>query len=286
MPLTKVKDLLAFAEEHKFGVPAINVFDYNSIKYAVMAAEEARMPLIIQYYPGFCVHAPLKDIRDIAVAMAARASVPIAVHLDHSKEFETAVSGLGAGFPSIMVDGSSLPYEENAALTKSVARCAHAMCVDVEAELGHVGTGKNLEDITNTDFFTDPKQAVEFTLRTQVDSLAIAVGNAHGDYIRTPELDFDRIAKLRKVLNIPLVMHGGSGIPVDQLQKAVQCGMSKFNIATEYQQIFFASMEKYFGENPGSGAYFKALREIERPCINFVKEKIAILNPNHYQLSF
>ena len=248
MSLVKVKDLLAHAQEHGYGVPAINVFDYNSIKFAAMAAEEAKMPLIIQYFPGFDVHAPLIDIRNIAVAFARRATVPIAVHLDHSKNFEIAVSGLGARFPSVMVDGSALPYEENVALTLEVARCAHAMGVDVEAELGHVGVGMNLEDMTNTDHFTDPDQAVDFVKRTGADSLAIAVGNAHGNYIRTPELDFDRICKLREVLDIPLVMHGGSDIPDDQLARAVRCGMSKFNIATEYQRAFYNNMKDFFAD--------------------------------------
>lgn len=284
MSLVKVKDLLAHAQEHGYGVPAINVFDYNSIKFAAMAAEEAKMPLIIQYFPGFDVHAPLIDIRNIAVAFARRATVPIAVHLDHSKNFEIAVSGLGARFPSVMVDGSALPYEENVALTLEVARCAHAMGVDVEAELGHVGVGMNLEDMTNTDHFTDPDQAVDFVKRTGADSLAIAVGNAHGNYIRTPELDFDRICKLREVLDIPLVMHGGSDIPDDQLARAVRCGMSKFNIATEYQRAFYNNMKDFFADESNSGAYFKALRALERPCIDFVKSKIDILNPDHYRL--
>ena len=284
MSLVKVKDLLAHAQEHGYGVPAINVFDYNSIKFAAMAAEEAKMPLIIQYFPGFDVHAPLIDIRNIAVAFARRATVPIAVHLDHSKNFEIAVSGLGARFPSVMVDGSALPYEENVALTLEVARCAHAMGVDVEAELGHVGVGMNLEDMTNTDHFTDPDQAVDLVKRTGADSLAIAVGNAHGNYIRTPELDFDRICKLREVLDIPLVMHGGSDIPDDQLARAVRCGMSKFNIATEYQRAFYNNMKDFFADESNSGAYFKALRALERPCIDFVKSKIDILNPDHYQL--
>ena len=142
----------------------------------------------------------------------------------------------------------------------------------------------NLEDMTNTDHFTNPDQAVDFVSRTGVDSLAIAVGNAHGNYIRTPELDFDRICKLREVLNIPLVMHGGSDIPNDQLARAVRCGMSKFNIATEYQRAFYNNMKEFFADESNSGAYFKALRAIERPCIDFVKSKIDILNPDHYQL--
>ena len=113
MALAKVKDILKHAEENGYGVPAINVFDYNSIKFAIMAAEEARMPLIIQYYPGFAEHAPLSDITNMAIQMAQRAAVPIAVHQDHSKTFEIAVSGLAAGFPSVMIDGSGLPFEEN-----------------------------------------------------------------------------------------------------------------------------------------------------------------------------
>ena len=249
-----------------------------------MAAEEARMPLITQYFPGFDVHAPLADIRDIAVAFARRAAVPIAVHLDHSRSFEIAVSGLGAGFPSVMVDGSALPYEENVSLTAEVARCAHAMGVDVEAELGHVGVGMNLEDMTDAARFTDPDQAVDFVSRTGADSLAIAVGNAHGNYIRTPELDFDRIRKLREVLDIPLVMHGGSDIPDDQLARAVRCGMSKFNIATEYQRAFYNNMKEFFADGSNAGSYFKALRAIERPCIDFVKSKIDVLNPDGYRL--
>lgn len=284
MALAKVKNILKHAEENGYGVPAINVFDYNSIKFAIMAAEESRMPLIIQYFPGLSVHAPLVDIRNMAVSMAQRATVPIAVHLDHSKSFDIAVSGLAAGFPSVMVDGSALSFEENIKLTADFARHAHAMDVDVEAELGHVGSGKNEEDLSNTDFFTDPQQAKEFISRTGADSLAIAVGNAHGTYVRTPELDFDRIARLREVLNVSLVMHGGSDIPDEQLIRAVRCGMSKFNIATEYQRIFYSSMEKYFEDKTHFGAYFKALREIERPCIDFVKNKIAVLNPNHYHL--
>lgn len=284
MSLVKVKDMLKHAEENGYGVAAINVFDYNSIKFAIMAAEEARMPIIIQYFPGFAVHAPLADISSIALSMAQRASVPVAVHQDHSKSFEIAISGLAAGFPSVMIDGSALPFEDNVSLTAEFTKYAHAIGVDVEAELGHVGSGKNEEDLSNTDFFTDPDQAAEFAALTKVDSLAIAIGNAHGTYIRTPELDFDRIAKLREALDIALVMHGGSDIPDEQLARAVRCGMSKFNIATEYQRIFYSSMEKYFQDKAHFGMYYRALRDIERPCIDFVKMKMAILNPDHYQL--
>ena len=284
MSFIKMNQLLRFAEDNHFGVPAINVFNYESVKFAVMAAEEAKLPIIIQYFPGFAKHAPLEDIRNIAMDFAYRASVPVCVHLDHSWTFDIVVSGLGARFPSVMVDGSSLPYEQNVELTSSVTKVAHVMGVDVEAELGHVGVGTNLEDYQNKDLFTDPNQAIKFVEATGCDSLAVAVGNAHGNYVKLPVLDFDRIKELRKVLSIPLVMHGGSDIPYDQMQEAVRCGMSKFNIATEYQRVFYRTAEKFYAEKTKPDMYYAELRELERPCIDFVKAKIEMLNPNHFSL--
>ena len=284
MSLVKVSDLLKHATENKYGVPAINVFNYESIAWAIKAAERENMPIIIQFYPGFDVHMPMHIVAMIAKDLAAKATVPVAVHLDHSASYEIAVSGLGAGFPSVMVDGSALPFEENVKLTAEVAKAAHVMGVDVEAELGHVGSGMSEDDLTNTDHFTDPKQAVEFVERTGCESLAIAIGNGHGHYVKTPELDFDRIKELRRVLDVALVMHGGSDIPVEQLQEAVRCGMSKFNIATEYQRAFTNSLEAFQKENTRRDYIYGALRSMEEPCIAFVQEKIRILNPNNYKL--
>lgn len=284
MSLVKVSELLKHATENKYGVPAINVFNYESIAWAIKAAERENMPIIIQFYPGFDKHIPLDIVSGIAKNLAEKASVPVAVHLDHSATFEIAVSGLGAGFPSIMVDGSGLPFEENVALTAAVARTARVMGVDVEAELGHVGSGMSEDDISNTDHFTDPKQAVEFIERTGCESLAIAIGNGHGHYVKTPQLDFNRIKELRKVLDVALVMHGGSDIPTEQLQEAVQCGMSKFNIATEYQRAFTNNMNAFLKDAPERAYFYNAMREIEEPCIEFVREKIRILNPNQFKL--
>ena len=146
------------------------------------------------------------------------------------------------------------------------------------------GWGSNEGDYINSANFTDPDQAVDFVEKTQCDSLAVAVGNAHGNYSKLPVLDFDRIQTLRRKLSIPLVMHGGSDIPYDQMQKAVQCGMSKFNIATEYQRCFFRTAKAYFDANERPDDYYSGLRALERPCIDFVKSKIDMLNPNGYKL--
>ena len=276
-------ELLRHAEENHYGVPAINVFNYESVLFAAKAADEAGMPLIIQYFPGLASLVPLADMKDMIEDVALKAKVPIAIHLDHSWNFELVMSGIEAGFPSVMVDGSSLPYEENLALTRDVTRAAHAMGRDVEAELGHVGSGSNLDDFQNAEHFTDPDLAVQFVAETHCDSLAVAVGNAHGNYTKLPVLDFERIAKLREVLDIPLVMHGGSDIPRDQMQKAVQLGMSKFNIATEYQRIFYRTTQELIAENSRPDDYFGMLRKLERPCMDFVLGKIDMMNPNHYQ---
>lgn len=283
MSLIKMHDMLKNAEEHGYGVPAINIFNFESAKYAIRAAEEADMPIIIQLYPGFDKHIPLKVAVDMVHDLAVKASVPVTMHEDHST-YAQAVIGIGAGFESVMIDGSALPYEENVALTKSVVDLAAGQGIDVEAELGHVGTGSNVDDFTDSGKFTDPDQAVDFVEKTNCNSLAVAVGNAHGNYAKLPVLDFDRIASLREKLFVPLVMHGGSDIPYDQMQKAVLLGMTKFNIATEYQRCFYRNAAKFYESGRAKDVYLAGLASLEEPCKEFVKAKIAMLNPKGYKL--
>lgn len=187
MSLIKVNELLQHATEHHYGVPAINVINTETIRYAIQAAEDEHMPIIIQYWPGFEDHCALDIIAFAARYYAERASVPVAVHQDHSAGYEIAVKGVKAGFPSVMVDGSSLPYEENFQLTKDVVQVAKIFDVDIEAELGHVGNGSDANDFVNSDHYTDPNLAEEFVEGTGCGSLAIAVGNAHGPLRQGPE---------------------------------------------------------------------------------------------------
>lgn len=278
--LIKVNELLEHATKNKYGVAAINVMNYETIKCAIEAAEMARVPIIIQFYPGFDTYIPLTHISYMAIDLAKKATVPVAVHLDHSASFEIAVGGIRDGFPSVMVDGSSLPFEENVKLTSDVKKIAAIFDIDIEAELGHVGDASIEDDIVNASKYTDIDQAIEFVERTECDSLAVAVGNAHGAYITEPNLDFDRIKKLREVLDIPLVLHGGSGIPDEQMMEAVNCGMSKFNIATEYfNAMFDALSDKSKEESDRNG--FKLMNDVEEPMIAFVTKKIKLLNPNN-----
>ncbi len=284
MSLVKVNEILQHAWKHKYGVAAINTLNYETIKCAVAAAEAERVPVILQFFPGLDKYIPLKYIADMAVDMARKASVPVAVHLDHSASYEIALGGIRDGFPSVMVDGSALPFEENVALTKEVARAAGVFGVDVEAELGHVGIGMKLEDISNSDLFTDADQAAEFVERTGCGSLAIAVGNAHGDYIQEPNLDFDRIAKIRQAVSVPLVLHGCSGIPDWQMQRAVNLGMSKFNIATEYFAAMYRSLDEVIQATEHKPDGIRLMLGAAKGMTEFVVNKIRLLNPNKYTM--
>ena len=284
MSLVKVKELLQHATEHHYGVAAINTINYETISCAIAAAEAERVPVIIQFYPGFDQYIPLSHIAYMAKDLAIKASVPVAVHLDHSASYEIAVGGIRDGFPSVMVDGSARPFEENLAMTKAVVETAAVFGVDVEAELGHVGNAQILDDLTNADHLTDPDKAVEFVEKTGCGSLAIAVGNAHGNYIQTPNLNFDRIRELRKAVSIPLVLHGCSGIPDEQMQEAVNLGLSKFNIATEYFAAMYRSLDQGIETSGHDGNGVQLLFTARQGMIDFVASKMRLLKPNKYSL--
>lgn len=284
MSLVKVNELLQHATEHHYGVAAINTINYETISCAIAAAEAERVPVIIQFYPGFDQYIPLSHIAYMAKDLARKASVPVAVHLDHSASYEIAVGGIRDGFPSVMVDGSARPFEENLAMTKAVVETAAVFGVDVEAELGHVGNAQILDDLTNADHLTDPDKAVEFVEKTGCGSLAIAVGNAHGNYIQTPNLNFDRIRELRKAVSIPLVLHGCSGIPDEQMQEAVNLGLSKFNIATEYFAAMYRSLDQGIEASGHDGNGVQLLFTARQGMIDFVASKMRLLNPNKYSL--
>lgn len=284
MSLVKVNELLQHATEHHYGVAAINTINYETISCAIAAAEAERVPVIIQFYPGFDQYIPLSHIAYMAKDLARKASVPVVVHLDHSASYEIAVGGIRDGFPSVMVDGSARPFEENLAMTKAVVETAAVFGVDVEAELGHVGNAQILDDLTNADHLTDPDKAVEFVEKTGCGSLAIAVGNAHGNYIQTPNLNFDRIRELRKAVSIPLVLHGCSGIPDEQMQEAVNLGLSKFNIATEYFTAMYRSLDQGIEASGHDGNGVQLLFTARQGMIDFVASKMRLLNPNKYSL--
>ena len=279
MPLLKTTEILRHATANRYGVLAVNTFNYETMRWTVRAAELEKVPVIVQFYPGYDTFIPQRFITYMAMDLARNAGVPVAVHLDHSHSYEIAIDGIKNGFPSIMVDGSAMPFEQNVELTKAVVNTARVFGVDVEAELGHVGSGNNVDAMTNPDLFTNPDEARDFVAQTGCDILAIAVGNAHGPYAKTPDLDFDRIKAIRSAVDIPLVMHGSSGIPDGQMQEAARLGISKYNLATEYFKTYFHALKDATQQGGTEDAHYMTTTRLEEPVVDFLRAKMRLMNP-------
>ena len=249
MPKAKVKDILTYATENKFGVAAINTLNIETVKYVIEAAERERVPIIVQFYPGFSDYTDLKHLAFAACDMAEKASIPVGVHLDHSVTYEIAVGGIRDGFPSVMIDGSKYDFEGNIEITKKTADAARALDIPCEAELGKVG-GKEDDLEAEADTNTDPQEAKEFVERTGVTSLAVAIGTAHGFYVGTPVLDKERLSEIREVVDIPLVLHGASGLSDEDVMDCVKRGICKVNFATELRAAYSKAVKELLAEKP------------------------------------
>ncbi len=228
--LVNLKEIIAMAEEGGYCIPAFNVYNTETIMGVVAAAEEAKAPVIIQVYPRLIKEEVGFYLAPAIVAAARRAGVPICFHLDHGPDEISVQRALRWGFTGIMYDGSVHPFEENVANTRHYVEVCNYVDVGVEGELGHVGSVNDdaMEE------FTDPEEAGEFVRRTGVTCLAVLIGNAHGHYKKTPHLDIERVKAIRKATNnTPLVLHGGSGIPDEQVQAAIKAGIRKMNIGTD-----------------------------------------------------
>ena len=250
MPYVTSRELLLDAQARQYAVGAFNVENMEFVQAVIAAAEEAKAPVILQTTPGTLKYAKPWMFAAMVKATAERASVPVVMHLDHGDSFATAMNCFRAGYSSIMIDGSKQPFEENIRLTKSVADACHAAGIPVEAELGKVG-GKE-DDLVNGDDspYTDPEQAREFVERTGVDSLAIAIGTAHGVYKVTPVLDIDRIDAVKKLVSVPFVLHGTSGVPDDKVRECIRRGMCKVNYATDLRIAFTEGVKAYIAKDP------------------------------------
>lgn len=256
--LTTPSDILGKAKEGHYGVPAILTCNLLSVQAVIEAAEAEKSPVIL-----LCGGGQTKDLNYLGRMMtdyANAASVPVTMMLDHSPSFEDAVRGIHAGFKSIMVDRSMLPFEKNAAQVAELARIAHAAGVEVEGELGHVGMGDNYEVDGHT-AFTVPEEAMEFVEKTAVDCLAVAVGTAHGVYHGTPEIHFDLLQELAEKVPVPLVLHGGSGSGDENLAKACELGICKVNIANDVVRAAFNKLEENGMEGNAIYSIFDLMHE-------------------------
>ena len=274
--LVTLKELLDQAKvEHK-AVGAFNGTTLEAIRGIIQAAEELNAPVILQHAQS---HDDLIDLEEIGPVMkyyAERAKVPVALHLDHGSSFERCVQALRLGFTSVMYDASAKSFEENAAETAEIVKIAHAVGASVEAELGKVGGKEDDLEAENDSPYTDPQQAKEFAERTNATSLAVAIGTAHGLYQGTPKLDFERLAAIREVVSIPLVLHGASGVPDDAVRESIRLGICKVNFATELRIAYSDGVKKYLAENPDGFDPKKYGAAGMENVTALVKEKISV----------
>lgn len=228
--LVTLQTIIGMAEKGNFCIPAFNVYNTETVMGVIEAAEEQRAPVILQVYPRLMDEEVGFYLCPAAVAAAHRANVPVCFHLDHGPSEWEVTRALRWGMTGVMLDGSTHPFEENVTLTRHIVDVCRSVGVGVEGELGHIGSVND----EAMDEFTSPAQAAEFVRRTGVTCLAVLVGNAHGHYKKPPKLDVDRIRAIRKATGgIPLVLHGGSGIPDDQVKEAIRAGIRKMNIGTD-----------------------------------------------------
>lgn len=230
--LVNLNQVLKKAQENRYAVGLFNTTDTDMLEAAIGAAEELRSPIIIGTAEVLLPYGELKLIAPSVVEAAKRATVPVVVHYDHGLTFERCMEALQLGFSSVMFDGSAKPYEQNLAETKEIVKIAHAMGATVEGEIGHVGEAAN-EDNLLTDMYTTPDEAESYLNATGVDALAIAIGSAHGVYKTKPMLNIPRLCEIRKRVDVPLVLHGGSGLSDDDFRNTIRNGIAKVNIFTD-----------------------------------------------------
>ncbi len=273
-----LKEILLDAVKNNYAVGAFDTMGYVFTDAIIRAAEEKRTPIIMMI-PDFLLVAPQADeLFSYINFRIGRAKVPVALHLDHGSSYDMAAKAIRFGFSSVMFDGSSLPFQENIAKTKEIARMAHAAGVSIEAELGHVGGGGGSLEAAEvaTGMYTDPEQAAHFVEETGIDALAVAIGTVHGRYKGTPKLDLERLKEIRSRVDIPLVMHGGSGLTPDAFRAAIANGINKVNFFTG---MSLAATEASLAAVEGNGGrmhFFEMVAAGQAAAENVIKEHIDI----------
>ncbi len=273
-----MKEMLLHAHENNYAVMAINCVNMEQARAIIMAAEEECAPVILNVSPRqMKTHATPEVLAPMVRGLAETVKVPVALNLDHGQEYDDVVRVIKAGFSSVMIDASAFDYEENVRRTKLIASIAHESGVSVEAELGHVGTAVE-GDNGKLDLYTNPEQAKDFVERTGADCLAVAIGTAHGSYPKNmiPKLDFDRLKELKDILQMPLVLHGGSGAGEENIRKAVELGINKINVCTDLFKYGRQAMVDAAKENPNID-YMDFQIAGEKAMKQFIKDYMRVI---------
>lgn len=278
--LINMKEMLEVAEQYKFAVPAFNAGSGQLLTAVMESAEAKQAPFIMAIHPD-----ELSFLRDSFISQVIyecnNSKVPIVIHLDHGASFEQVIHAIQLGFTSVMIDSSKLPFEDNIAITKKVVEAAHAVGVSVEAELGTIGdTGNSIEGGVTKVIYTDPCDAKKFVEETGVDSLAVAIGTAHGIYPKNlkPELKMDILEKIDNAVDIPLVLHGGSSNPDDEIAKSIELGIRKINISSDIKVVFAEKLREILEEQKEVREPNVMFPECIKACREVIDHKIDLFN--------
>ncbi|MBX9976458.1 tagatose bisphosphate family class II aldolase [Cytobacillus firmus] len=269
------------ALEEKYAIPAFNVHNLETFQVVVDTAAELNSPVILASTPGTISYSGGDYLVSMGRAAAERYEIPIALHLDHFESIEEIKKYIDFGFKSVMIDASHHPFDENVKIVKQVVEYAHEHGVSVEAELGRLGGVEDDLVVDEKDAkFTNPEQAREFVDLTGIDSLAVAIGTAHGLYKGEPKIDFERLEDIHSVVNIPLVLHGASDIPDEMVKRTIELGICKVNIATDLKIPFSNAVKQYFNENPDANDPRKYMTPGKEAMKKVVEKKILMCGSN------
>lgn len=281
MKIVSTREMLNKAQREGYAVPAFNIHNLETLQVVVETAAELNSPVILAGTPSTVNYAGGEFIVSMADAAADKYDIPIAIHLDHYEEVNEIEEFIKLGFRSAMIDASHKAYEDNIATVREVVKFAHKYDTTVEAELGRLGGQEDDIIVDEKDAkYTNPEQAKDFVERTGIDSLAVAIGTAHGLYKGEAKLDFDRLKEIRDMVDVPLVLHGASDIPDELVKKAISLGICKVNVATDLKIPFSDAVKKYFIENPTANDPRKYMQPGKDAMKKIVAHKIMVCGSN------
>jgi len=267
--ITNLKPLLEDAKQGGYALGAFNVYNYETIKGTIEAINETKMPAIIAFGQKYLENMTLKEVVNLVRTISLRTDVPLAIHLDHTKDIDIIKKAIEAGFTSVMYDGSALSFEDNIKNTKAVVAFAHPRDVSVEAELGSLELGGHSNEDEGETIYTDPDEALEFVQKTNVDALAVSIGTVHGLYKGEPKISVTRLKEIHSKLDMPLVLHGGSGTPVETIQSCIANGITKINVNTEVSYQVVKTMRNMLEDNPETH-----LSQLSKQAVDTVKTTV------------
>lgn len=287
MAFVSGKELLEHAYENKYGVGAFSAHNAETVMAIIEAAEEMNSPAMIQIGQKVIQTLGMEPMKDLVDWYGRDVDVPISIHLDHSRQFSQTARAIQLGFQSVMFDGSALSFEENTKITKTVVDTARALGIGSEGEIGKIGGTEDDITVDEKDaLITTVEEAVAFVEKTDVDYLAISIGTAHGIYQSTPELRFERLEEISQAVERPIVLHGGSDVPDEQVQRAVSLGVAKINVDTELRQAFTHGVQEYWKLQPEGIVLADSLGQGKTKMKDKVKEKIRVFGSENKAADF